>query len=201
MNNSGISLGWNCKPAQYGVEHSIRNRKNNGYMTCPFDKMVSNYIGLVECINDDFKYFVDPEYLILKQLPNEKVVFNTKYKFWFNHESPEHANLYIKEKWKNGKNHFIENNYKYFIERYQNRINNFRNYLTNPKNNILFILNRYSTHTLTDIAELNMVIKYKYPQLKYSFKLLNLDTKEYTYNHLSLMGFTKDCSEIKRMMD
>jgi hypothetical protein len=46
---------------------------------------------------------------------------------------------------------------------------------------------------LSDIVELDMVIKY-------SFKLLDLDTKEFTYNHLSLMGFTKDCSEIKRMM-
>ena len=42
MNQVGISLGWNCNSASYGVDNGIRKRKIDGYMTCPFDEMVTN---------------------------------------------------------------------------------------------------------------------------------------------------------------
>ncbi len=98
----GISLGLSCTSAILGVQKGIRKTKKNGYMTCPFDTMVSNYKGIIECIKDDFLYFCDPLYLELKLLKNagpkydqpEYLIYNNKYKFIFNHESPGHANLY-----------------------------------------------------------------------------------------------------------
>ena len=55
----GVSLGWNCHPAVYAVYHKFRPRKTGGYNTCVFDLMISNYPGVVECIKDDFKHFLD----------------------------------------------------------------------------------------------------------------------------------------------
>ena len=85
MNKVGISLGWNCYSAIYGVNNNIRTKKTDGYNTCPFDEMVSNYNGIVKCIEDDFQYFYDENYLSLKELPNEYQINNSKYNFWFNH--------------------------------------------------------------------------------------------------------------------
>jgi hypothetical protein len=62
MNQEGISLGWNCDSAKIGVEMGIRNTKLNGYKTCPFDKIVTNYRGIIDCIMDDFQYLCDTRY-------------------------------------------------------------------------------------------------------------------------------------------
>ena len=172
MTVEGISLGWNCSPAQDGVKLGLRNIKSNGYKTCPFDMMISNYIGLCKCIEDDFKYFCDPNYLEMRKAPqmanfipnqndDQMWIYNTYYNFTFNHESPFHGNLYLSEQW-NGPFHFVDNNYKNFIKRYENRINNFREYLKNT-DFINFIMYRYNSipYEIVDI------IKKKYPNLKF----------------------------------
>ncbi len=61
--SEGISLGWNCYSASWAVDSRVRNTKANGYLTCPFDEMLSNYEGVVKCIQDDFEGFTDPKYL------------------------------------------------------------------------------------------------------------------------------------------
>jgi hypothetical protein len=131
-----ISLGYNCSAASIGVHSGVRKTKEQGYKTCPFDLMNTNYDGLIECLRDDFKYFYDLQYLIIKQFPidhpyypGENIICNTKYGFIFNHESPGHADLYNIEKWEGGITHFIDNTYQKFIERYKQRIENFRNYI------------------------------------------------------------------------
>ena len=60
-----ISLGWNCESAVKGVSMGIRNKKANGYTTCPFDECITNYNGVIECLKDDFKYFVEVHTRIL----------------------------------------------------------------------------------------------------------------------------------------
>jgi len=178
MNIEGISLGWNCSPAQIGVKFGLRNIKNNGYKTCPFDMMISNYIGLIECIKDDFKYFCDPNYLELRKCPiisphipnqndNEMWIYNTKYNFAFNHEAPGHGSLYLSERWIGGIDHFVVNNFENFINRYTNRINNFRAYLKDS-DYINFILYRYNSVPY----ELVDVIKNKYPNLKFKINTI-----------------------------
>lgn len=120
MNKICISLGNVCYSAQYAVKNNLRKTKNEGYNTCPFDLMVSNYKGIIDCINNDFKYFYDLNYIILENETN--LIKNTKYDFCFNHESPDHANLYLHENWKEGNYHFVNNNFKNFIDRYKKRI-------------------------------------------------------------------------------
>lgn len=100
----GISLGWNCISAMDGVARGLRERKQNGYLTCPFDQAMTNYPGVIKCLEDDFARFLDPKYLTIIVDPenNDSLVYNTYYKFLFNHESPGHAGIYIHQTGKVG---------------------------------------------------------------------------------------------------
>jgi len=203
-NSEAVSLGWGCHSATTGVAMGIRSTKANGYKTCPFDEMASNYNGVIECIKDDFQYFCDTKYLELitipkdaKHLSGETIVYNSKYKFIFNHESPGHANLYITQNWAKGINHYIINNYEEFINRYNRRIQNFKNLLASGKD-IIFILTRYNTQ-MCDISELNTTIINKYPNLNFSFVFLDCD-KQVLCDHLLLMNIDEDDEEVNRLL-
>jgi hypothetical protein len=203
MCEEGISLGWNCHSATTGVSMGIRKTKKDGYKTCPFDEMATNYDGIIECIKDDFKYLCDIHYLELIKIPKESkwlsgetLIYNKKYKFIFNHESPGHANLYVTQKWPKGINHYIVNSYEEFINRYKRRISNIKDLLNSGKK-IKFILTRPNTK-LCDISKLHQVIKNKYPLLDFEFVLLDCDKNIY-YDHLLLMKFDKNDDEVKRL--
>lgn len=205
--SEGISLGWNCHSAVTGVSLGLRNTKQHGYKTCPFDEMITNYKGIVDCIMDDFKYLCDIKYLELIKIPKESkwlntngdgdiMIYNKKYNFIFNHEAPGHANLYLSQNWPKGINHYVMNDYEEFINRYKKRIQNIKD-LLNSQKAITFILTRPNTN-VSDISELNNVIKNKYPLLNFEFKLLNFD-KYIFYDHLLLMKIDKNDDEIKRL--
>ena len=177
-----ISLGWNCDSAVKGVQLGLRKRRVEGYKTCPFDAMISNYNGVVQCILDDFKHFTNPQFLTRVPAPDnptENYVFNSYYNFYFNHETPGHANLYLEEKWSGGINHFVDNNWKMFIERYQQRITHFKQYLDTPDVTIIFIL----TGCPGPYTELQQALAIKYPHLDYMILFQPNDKiKEEPYN-------------------
>jgi hypothetical protein len=200
MEHIGISLGWNCHSAVYAVANGLRNIKKSGYKTCPFDIMVSNYKGLVECLSDNFLYFYDEQYItLLKVNEHEYTIYNTKYNFAFNHESPGHDNLHISENWEGGINHFVDNNYRLLKERYQKRIENFRSYLSDPNNFISFVITSWSK-TQDDIIDLKRAIETNYPNLKYEVIILDdPNGKEYYIKHLIYMNFTENDHELQRL--
>ena len=200
-NNIGISLGWNCNSAIWGVNNNIRSKKKNGYKTCPFDIMVTNYEGICECIKDDFKYLCDENYLeIIKVNEDECTIYNNKYNFAFNHESPGHANLYITEGWKYGKFHFTINNYENLKKRYFERINNIKEYLSDKNNTINFIITTWEKNE-NDLKKLKEILNIKYPNTKYNFILLNdPNGKDYFIRHLRYMRFTENDEELKRLL-
>lgn len=175
-----ISLGWDCGPASFAVNSNLRLTKKQGYMTCPFDLMISNYKGIVDCFNDNFKYFYDIEYIKLKTIKRDcqfldfkkgdKVIVNTKYNFIFNHESPNHGLLYIHENWSKGNYHYCLNNFEEFIIRYKNRVQNLQNYLNSEKK-ITFI-NSKINNTIDNCNELVLAIKNIYPNLDFDFHFL-----------------------------
>lgn len=157
---TAISLGWNCYSASLGVSLGHRKTKASGYKTCPFDEMNTNYAGLVLCLQENFKHFCDPKYLTLKTFPsdckyypNETLILNTRYGFIFNHESPGHANLYQTQAWSGGINHYVDNNYEKFIERYERRVRNFYDYIRNGEV-ITFLI----TYPNDNIPELRQVL-------------------------------------------
>lgn len=202
MNKIGISLGYNCHSANWGVENNVRSKKCDGYKTCPFDKMVTNYKGIVDCLNDDFLYFYDENFLeMVKEIKeDEYAIYNNKYNFVFNHESPGHADLYISENWKEGINHYTNNNFLNLKERYSNRINNFRSYLSDPNNYISFIINSWNK-TQDDIKDLKMAIEKHYPNIKYQVIILNdPQGKEYYLKHMRYMRYKEDDFEIARIL-
>ena len=167
----GISLGWNCGAASDGLSLGIRKKKEGGYKTCPFDIMNSNLPGIVKCLEEDFAHFVDSEYLKLvdfatteKYHPGDTLIVNTRYGFIFNHESPGHANLYIKEQWPGGKDHFVKDDFLEFKKRYSSRIANFRNYL-NSGHPITFLVN----HPHRDYRSIEECIKKVCPGLSFTF--------------------------------
>ena len=172
----GISLGSRCEAAQIGIEKCLRQTKQNGNLTCPFDLCNTNYIGLCKCLEDDFKHFFDLKYLALKTEPqldgilpsqtNDQLwIYNSYYGMAFNHESPGHGNLYSSENWEGGINHFVSNNFLKFIERYTNRITNFYEYLRQEKLlHIDFLLLRYNSIPY----ELEEIIKRKFPNLNFT---------------------------------
>lgn len=200
----GISLGWNCYTTDLGVRYNIRDLKKNGYKTCPFDLMISNYYGVIECIKTDFKYILEPScYELIAVSPDalyctgDMLIFNNKYKFIYNHESPGHANLYINENWENGKTHYINNNYEKLIERMRRRVENFYEYINSGKH-INFIITYYKE----DVSELFDCLKLKFPNLKFSIIRFDLEDRPgHYYEHLKLMQFNDNDREIRDYLE
>ena len=145
-----------------------QTKKKDEYNTCPFDLCVSNVEAIIECLNNDFKDFCNPEHLKYDKSCN--ILRNTKYNFEFNHESPFHGDIYLKEKWVDEPYHFVNNNYKNFCDRYNIRIRNFHNYC-NGDFNVVFILQFHSDkYSESVMNKLNEAILKRYPNLKYSIK-------------------------------
>jgi hypothetical protein len=172
MNRVGISLGNVCRSAIWAVQNDYRGKKEDGYNTCPFDLMHSNYKGIIKCINDNFKYFCDTRYLCLI----DGIIQNTYYNFTFNHESPKHDNLYLNENWETGAYHFFNNGWSNLIERYNKRIKSFNEYLTDPNNYIYFIIDlKYDKLEDDTFIDLINALNNRYPNLKY--EIINITEK------------------------
>jgi len=166
----GVSLGFLCQSASKGVELGIRPTKKKGYLTCPFDLCITNYAGIILCIKENFKYFCDTSYLSVIPAPfsagtivkSERLIYNTRYNFIFNHESPDHSTLWTRQAWSGGKTHYTDNNFALFIKRYQERITNFLTYLETRE--ITFILGNYESN----VDELDAALKLTHPKLVFN---------------------------------
>lgn len=66
---TAIALGWRCHSATWAVDTGLRPRKSEGYLTCPFDLMISNYPGLVQCFKDGLDDLYNINYLTLLTTP------------------------------------------------------------------------------------------------------------------------------------
>jgi hypothetical protein len=202
MNSVGISLGWNCHSAVWATNAGVRQRKSEGYKTCPFDIMVSNYKGIVQCIDEDFEFFCDERFLTLvKDLDpdhpsdTELSIYHTRYNFAFNHESPGHADLYKTENWPEGTNHFVNNSFKHFKERYMNRIANFRQYLSDQNTFVTFVLTSWEKK---DTSDLRAALAKRYPDLKYDITVLNdPHGKEYYLRHMKYMKCDEEVERLR----
>jgi hypothetical protein len=192
----GISLGWNCHTTTMAVQHGLRDLKANGYNTCPFDLMITNYEGVIQCLYDDFKDFTNPEcFKLVPEFPNnadDMLLMNTKYNFCHNHESVGHANLYISENWSGGRTHFVDNNYEKLIERLNSRVQNFRDYIKSG-NHINFLITDFDSV----LIELHTCIKSMYPTLSYTITRYELEipqnetAKDLFNRHMKLLSVNR----------
>jgi Putative papain-like cysteine peptidase (DUF1796) len=173
----GVSLGFDCRSAMFAKDNKIRKSKNEGYKTCPFDIMITNYYGVIKCINDKFKYFMDTNYL---EITDNGEIINTKYDFYFLHEI--HSSMLkvnaVKVSEFPTEDHYTKNDFENLKIRYNNGVKNFNNYMKNTKE-ITFILNRLNpTH-----VELHKCIKNNYPNLKFDI----MHIKENIKNRIPLL--------------
>jgi len=168
-NKISISLGNVCASAMYGLHNGLRPSKKDGYKTCPFDLMVTNVDGIIDCIKTDFKYFCDPNFLKIRQ--ENHMILHEKYKFFFNHESPYHANLHIKQNWPTPF-HYVDDNFKYFIERYEKRVSNFRFYCESDYYVIFILQFYYDEYSDKLMKRLHDAIKNRFPILEYEIKVI-----------------------------
>lgn len=183
-----ISLGWKCNSAV--VRANTFHLKSPQYKTCPFDLMISNLPGIIKCFEDDFQYFCDPQYLIYN---GKNYITNTYYHFMFNHETPGHADLHLKEQWPgNDKFYFTKNNFHEFINRYKRRIDNLRNYI-NENTHIIFILqmvNPSQNHPY--LIQFKKILNTHYPNKSFSFYLLNETDKNFFSRHMDIAGMSSE---------
>ena len=185
----GISLGWNCHSANRGVTLGLRALKKDGYNTCPFDEAITNYPGIVDCIRSDFADFFS---VTLKETSSDAayykgdmLIYNPRYRFLFNHESPGHANLWRIEEWPGGINHFVDKNYEAFITRYQNRIENFRAYLRSGEP-VVFLITHPDPNF--EFKELKEALGEAYPDLNYRIERFDIHPDMAHYEgHMKLM--------------
>ena len=157
--NNVISLGWDCQSAEirYGV---FGHTYDLGYKTCPFDLCVTDYKSLLECLSSNFdrsiffNLFIDANGWI-----------RNGYSMWFNHESPELSDNFEKL---GESDYFIKNNFKNFKDRYEQRIENWNNYIENS-DEILFIIN----NPLADPTHLRHILNNKYENLSFEIALIS----------------------------
>jgi len=166
--NIFISIGSNCNPRIY-MKNKMNITKKNGYKSCPFDLCISSFDSIYQCINDDFKYFFDELELIdgingkgdRSNAGDGNKNIKNKYNFIFNHESPTHSHIFNGDNGsiKDDDEYFIRNDYEQFRKRYNDRINNFKNYM-NEYTMITFLYNNYKKNEIEKLYQL-MITKYK----------------------------------------
>ena len=144
--NEVCSLGNLC--------HSAYLLKNNKLKKCsyPFDWIFSNVDIIIDCLNNNFNFFLKKEYLIdHSNFPNDKNKCGHKlyHKNMFYHHNPR-----------------LDENYKY----YKRCINRFNNLLKNDNNKLFLIIN------VNNKNKLNLNIKEKLKKLN---NTLSKYTKNY----------------------
>jgi hypothetical protein len=175
----GISLGFNCTAAVYGVQHGLRNTREHGQKTCPFDECITEYEGMLACLSSDFEGFTDPDNLELREGPSppgtrgETLIYHKKYHIVFNHESPGHGNLYKTQAWPGGRTHFVDDGFARFRERYDARIASFRAYVSAPGARVRFLVAKETP----DVSALHAVLRTSYPALAYEVVHVLLDER------------------------
>lgn len=75
-----ISLGINCQPAYQLRVHNLR------YEAFPFDWIICPFETLITILEDDFKHFLDPEYLTFVNTETNKHILNSYYNIKFVHD-------------------------------------------------------------------------------------------------------------------
>ena len=186
----GLSLGYKCTSTIYAHTKGHRPLKKDGYKTCVFDLMLSNTTGVIQCIKDDFKDFCNLEYLTFQLVDKREMqIYNKKYRFLFNHESAPGRDEDKTIKWSSN-TMYSDNNFEKFIERYNRRIQNFRDYL-NSGQFVVFYLDT----PFRDVSPLEQTISTAYPNLKFRINVVSMCDPVYSIAFLTNMGFREDEEE------
>lgn len=128
MFSSFISLGSNCRTASALSKYGLRS------FSGPFDWCISDFMkGVIPLLESDFEDFLSCENLRISE-ENDKVFDDIKYKIKFNHDV----------------NRSLEEEYESIKEKYQRRIERFRQAC---KQSVCFVCTILNMESLRTIAE------------------------------------------------
>ena len=136
-----ISLGWNCQPRTYLTKNELISDKKHGRKSMVFDLTIHHTKGLIQILKSNFAdYFENIEYGFYEPF-GLNYWQNKKYDIVFNHDGA-----------------FKENDFEKLKERYQPRIDNFKEVLNSDKF-LFFVHNLDKTSGCDEIKELYYVLK------------------------------------------
>lgn len=139
--NSIIPLGSDCLSRIALTKEGIKKTKKEGELSCPFDLCVSNIYEVIKILKNDFKDFAQANMLYFTKIDQCEIITHKIYtRTFFNHESPFLTQT-----------DFAKDNFKKFLERYEDRIKNYKKYI--KKNNVLFVLHCRDDVNLNEIYE------------------------------------------------
>jgi len=167
MKKISISLGYNCDP-RINIKNTLMSKKD-GYKTCPFDLCITPFHSLCECIETDFRYFLDDLRLIpggnadgdRTNCGEGKQNITNHYNMIFNHEGSTHSHLF--NEGKNDDLFYIRNDFEEFKKRYSKRIENYNKYISEC-DDITFLYKKdpYDDDASFDYEKLFTLLKKKY---------------------------------------
>lgn len=149
-----ISLGEDCLPRSSATFYGLKAKKADGELSLPFDLMITGLEDCIKCIKSDFLDMVNSDYLNFEEHPkfigHGKFITHKKYKsFIFNHESESTCISFSLDG-----NHFTNNNYQKFIERYKARIDNFYKYVQNENHVLIFLVHSSDMKSITELLNI-----------------------------------------------
>ena len=129
-NNYFISLGENCFNRTVLTRHHLKSKREQGEKSYPFDLCVCSFSSMKQLIENDFAdYFND-----LVWNDKDQLWINSKYDIRYNHDQD-----------------CAKNNREKLIERYQRRINNFREMMRDGHEHV-FVFSSISESTKDPIS-------------------------------------------------
>lgn len=125
-----ISLGSDCFARTLPTRWGLMSSKRQGYLSCPFDLSQHSPLAVLECIKNDFSCYFEN----IEQDPETKFWLNRKANIIYNHDEDL-------------------SDFGAFIERYQNRIKNFRELVKTDKP--LFFIFHYKSKNYKHFIDTN----------------------------------------------
>ncbi len=175
-----ISLGVNCHPATFTRKHDLRD------LAFPFDWCLTPYPALHEFIKADFKNYFKKENLVpsTEQYYSDAVknflaklalIRVSKYESWV---LDKKSGMFFIHDFPNNHRATIAQRHERFADKYQRRINRFKDIAAYNKH-VYFI--RYLDISKSQAIELDRLLHKKFPKLK--FTLITIaDTGDFKYN-------------------
>lgn len=133
FSNRFVPIGTNCFTRMTLTKFGLKKRKKQGELSFPFDLCISPLASVAKVLKNDFKDFYDD----IIYSPISPKWTNKKYGFRFLHDEDFDSR-------------------EQFIERYNNRIANFRNVMQNVQNPIcisVVYFEKFKAETLNSIYE------------------------------------------------
>lgn len=181
-----ISLGGDCLPRTILTKWGIKPSKAQGELSCPFDLSVHSYSSICQLLKTDFQDYLNLDDLQVISRP--KVHYgipmpkNTKYNCIFNHERGEF---------------WVKDNFQNLINRYQQRISNFNNYINS--NPVLFVFHDEKGIFTKDLSA---ILHQKYSEATYKLLVINTSGKQYEedysdYDNLFILNLSLPTSDYR----